>query len=668
MLLLLGGWKNLKDCNLLWQNPSKVGPFFAAATGFIFHIVNYYRGLQSMMKEAKMELKTMMQNFRKNLQAELLEKARRVTSEIDKIADRAKDGLTSLGVAVPDLPPASTLVSEQADGDKSVVLPEFARELLDQFAVGKIKADQLPTLIQKKMMTLVNEKLEEQGLVENFEFFVQISSLVSQGNHQGVKRILVDKIWYLCMDHLEQNGFPASVKALVEQVSAGRASSESIAVMIRPLEERADQLVDGLIKVLTGRGLAGPESMQAMLRATLQLILRDVIRAAKDATFYQQCMGNMNNFRNSVLKFRTGETSEGQSWNSQFRDGLERMVQEVAETAIHPETGVKFLEGLEFLMQISAVSGSKAFRCWAILDVVIEKLLAESQMTGKNMVDTIFKAFSANSKRLRDELRRVASDEKITEVFRRLGLGMKKDDSDEFLELRKLVTDPIIDETTAFKRAFEDVRKKYHGFINCDRQVFMEQVKGYIAHKLVETFKGERGKEMAATLKALALLNDRDKAVQLSLLETEMVVFAESEVRTRWTSQNSKVTKDTIKSECLSDYLRAVLYAPLGTQWIGHTVDDGEKRKELELRYPGHQIKNNDELENELRKEHSKKASFTTNQLAEFKLDRLTWNSWIVVDDKTWTIKDEHPEPDPWQWNAETADTREHFKGACCDP
>ena len=67
-----------------------------------------------MMKEAKMELKTMMQNFRKNLQAELLEKARRVTSEIDKIADRAKDGLTSLGVAVPDLPSASTLVSEQA--------------------------------------------------------------------------------------------------------------------------------------------------------------------------------------------------------------------------------------------------------------------------------------------------------------------------------------------------------------------------------------------------------------------------------------------------------------------------------------------------------------------------------------------------------------------------
>lgn len=44
---------------LFWQvlgmflNPNRVGPFFAAVVGFVFHVTSYYRKLMNFFEEAK---------------------------------------------------------------------------------------------------------------------------------------------------------------------------------------------------------------------------------------------------------------------------------------------------------------------------------------------------------------------------------------------------------------------------------------------------------------------------------------------------------------------------------------------------------------------------------------------------------------------------------------
>jgi uncharacterized protein YeaO (DUF488 family) len=207
----------------MFLNPNRVGPFFAAIICFVYHITSYYRGLEELVKEAKIKLKEMMETFRKNLQAELLEKAKSLTGKIDDLANTARSGLEDVaGRSLPGLPSADTLQNDSGSpdaGGSAIVLPSFAQKLCEDFAAGKIKSEQLPNLIQKKMLSLVTAELDALGFVDKFEFLMLISSMVSQGKHEDVKRVLIDKIWRLGVDYLESNGFSVSLKALIEQAS-----------------------------------------------------------------------------------------------------------------------------------------------------------------------------------------------------------------------------------------------------------------------------------------------------------------------------------------------------------------------------------------------------------------------------------------------------------------
>ena len=112
----------------MFLNPNRVGPFFAAATGFVYHIISYYRGLQNQLKRSKIKVKEMMQDFRDKLQGELREKAANITDQIEQEAKKiegqmknrvvgdVKAGLNSVGLSQRGS--AAALKS-------SAILPEF---------------------------------------------------------------------------------------------------------------------------------------------------------------------------------------------------------------------------------------------------------------------------------------------------------------------------------------------------------------------------------------------------------------------------------------------------------------------------------------------------------------------------------------------------------------
>ena len=242
----------------MFLNPNRVGPFFAAATGFTYHIVCFYRGLENQLKEAKMKLKQMMQEFRANLPEGLMQLATKITDQIEKEANK----ICEHGIA-------------GENGSSS--WPEFATELMEDYANQKIRSSKIPAEVKRRLLGLVNKKLEAHGVMDEVEFVMQISPFVSAGDHQGVSRVLKAKILDIFWTYLESRGFPALLRALMKDASATVEDVSSASTM-QDLRNKAKDMVEGLIKdELAPRTLAGPECMHPMLSSKLTGILTRMI-------------------------------------------------------------------------------------------------------------------------------------------------------------------------------------------------------------------------------------------------------------------------------------------------------------------------------------------------------------------------------------------------------
>ena len=156
------------------------------------------------------------------------------------------------------------------DDHGTILLPSFARKILEDYGRGKLKLKQVPPLIQQKLQESIIATFEDSGFIDKIGFVVQISSLASKGEISGMRRVVVDKIGVLVMDFMEAQGFAATVESLLDDAKSWTDNPS----MMQEMREQLNKDIDDLInRVLAPKALAGPRAMHPLLRDNLRKVL-----------------------------------------------------------------------------------------------------------------------------------------------------------------------------------------------------------------------------------------------------------------------------------------------------------------------------------------------------------------------------------------------------------
>ena len=702
----------------MFLNPNRVGPFFAAVTGFVFHIMSYYNGLQDQFKQAKIKLKEMLLEFRQKFQAEVAAKAKELASRIEDhtakvvggVDDFAQDAAAKLGLS-------SNGGGGGAGG--SLVVPEFVSRILEDVAMQKIELQDVPDEVQRRMLELVNAKLDAYGVMDELEFVVEISSLVAKGDHAGVKRVIINKLWELLHALLEAEGFSVALETLMEK------ARDNTQQTLENVQDRKDQLttqltgqltkssaeiVERLVKdVLAKRGLAGPASMQPLLSTELKEILRQIIVDASDGPmafdalhkFVQAISTKLDQAITTKLDqarqtsgqdvMQSGfdmldsaheQSSDGQlslSLAERLKDGMMLVIRTEAEQCM-------LLRGLEFVMQMSAVSGSASYRCWTIANAAFD-LLLEHSGTAEDLFDEFLKLDSA-SKQV-DAFAGTVSTQlgnRFDQVFGDMGfIGEDSDRSQPVSVLRTFLIgtmNPVDDTKNQRKHlnhTIKRIRAKYGNFKEDKGKEAMKRVQegilDFVRKKVEQSFNTDLGMEKADKLRTISRIEDLDeKRAKLSLEIAELRSWAESEVASYWCAIQS-----TKKRTALVESLSSVLCCEMGTEWqkIKWEEVEGEALKEIHC----------EELEKKIisvRPKESAAASHSFVTLAEGvkgmtitlkgggeKGIEVSRGMYVKVDQDYYRPKNgcDEAEEDSWGPNAPNENDHGYFKGACaCMP
>jgi len=583
----------------MFLNPNRVGPFFAAVTGFVFHITSYYNGLQNQFKQAKIKLKEMMLEFRQKFQAEVTAKAKELASRIEDqtakavgaVDDFAQDAAAKLGLS-----------SDGGDSGAggSLVVPEFVSHILEDVAMQKIKLQEVPDEVQTRMLELVNAKLDAYGVMDELEFVVEISSLVAKGDHAGVKRVIINKLWELLHAQLEAQGFSAALETLMEE--ARDNVQQTLKDVQDQLTKSSAEMVDRLVKdVLAPRGLAGPASMQPLLSTKLKEILRNIIvqfaskgPMAFDAVqkFTETITTELDQARQTPGQhvMRSGfdmlDSAHEQISNGQLSICLADRLKEGLMLVIRKEAEKRnLLKGLEFAMQMSAVSGSTSYRCWTIANAAFDLLLEHSD-TAEQLLD---KFLERNPHDFQEDIRNLKP--KFEKVFQDL-FGSELPPC--LSKLQSFLIDPSR-KSTKTSDTIKRIRAKYGNFKKANNggasamERLQQGILEFVREQLRETFKTDLGREKAEKLKIISFIENADeKKAKLSLEIAELRSWAESEVASYWCA-----IEGTRKRKALIESLSPVLCSEMGTEWEKIKLEEveGESLTEIQCKALSDKIK-----------------------------------------------------------------------------
>jgi hypothetical protein len=600
----------------MFLNPGRVGPFFAAATGFMFHIVRFYRGLESQLKEAKMKLKKMIQEFRANLPEEL-------TKGATKIADQIEGSWME-----------TMFEHDIAKENGSSSMPKFVAELMEDYANQKIQISEIPAEVKRRLLGLVNAKLEAHGMMDEVESVMQIRPMVSAGDHQGVARALNGKIFDILWAYLDSRGFPVLLKALMEDAMENKSSlltiqDTDIISTAKDLRDKAKDLVQGLIKdELAPRALAGPESMHPILASKLTGILTRMIdekglQALRTFDDFSEKVANIIGTQKIEMKNETMADSSTTVSTGAMTDNLTVKLLAIID---HEAQQKKVIDSLEFLMQLCAISGNVRYRHWAISSVLLDMLLrtyininlgdvAASTKPGRRgsrdsvgrivvedglgrmgscttTVDQVLERFCDGHNKLLDTL-----ETSIESVRERIGLPGPIDSDDDFEGKLKEILQIARDEQ--FRTTHDVIRGKYGNyFVTCSTVDAMKSVQDeimkFIYDKVNDTFDTDLGSALAQKLHVISNFKDaNEKKTHLSLLETQIVNFAQNQVLSSWLAR-----KGTKLRPSLFERLRPFLYREHGPPHAWRKITQDKTAALTEVTHKGlKEIKGGESLE-----------------------------------------------------------------------
>ena len=637
----------------MFLNPNRVGPFFAAVTGFVFHITSYYNGLTDQFKQAKIKLKEMMVEFRQKVQAEVAAKAKELASRIEDqttkvvgaVDDFAQDAAAKLGIS-----------SDGGDGGDggaggSLVVPEFVSQILEDVAMQKIKLQEVPDEVQTRMLELVNAKLDSCGVMDELEFVMEISSLVAKGDHAGVKRVIINKLWELLHALLEAQGFSAALETLFEE------ARDNVQQTLDQLTKSSAEIVERLVKdELAPRGLAGPASMQPILSAKLKEILRTVIveLASKGPMALQKFAEKMTTQLDQARQtsgqhvMRSGfdmlDSAHEQISNGQLSICLADRLKEGLMLVIRKEAEKRnLLKGLEFAMQMSAVSGSTSYRCWTIANAAFDLLLEHSEHAEQlfdKFLESTPNTFQRDIRNLKSKFEKVFQDLFGSELPPCLS------------KLQSFLIDPskkstkTIDTIKRIQAKYGNLRKAKIGGASA-MEGLQQGILEFVREQVRETFKTDLGREKAEKLKTISFIENADeKKAKLSLEIAELRSWAESEVASYWCA-----IEGTRKRKALIESLSSVLCSEMGTEWEKIKLEEVEGESLTEIK--------NDTLKGKIRK-----AAADDVILGEgVKELQVSRDNYIKVDSDYYRPKDGCDEADEHCWGPNHDDPK-YFNGA----
>ena len=634
----------------MFLNPNRVGPFFAAVTGFVFHITSYYNGLTDQFKQAKIKLKEMMVEFRQKVQAEVAAKAK-------ELASRIEDQTTKVVGAVDDFAQdAAAKLGLSSDGGDSgaggsLVVPEFVSHILEDVAMQKIKLQEVPDEVQTRMLELVNAKLDSCGVMDELEFVMEISSLVAKGDHAGVKRVIINKLWELLHALLEAQGFSAALETLFEE------ARDNVQQTLDQLTKSSAEIVERLVKdELAPRGLAGPASMQPILSAKLKEILRTVIveLASKGPMALQKFAEKMTTQLDQARQtsgqhvMRSGfdmlDSAHEQISNGQLSVSLAEQLKEGMMLVIRKEAEERNLfKGLEFAMQMSAVSGSTSYRCWTIANAAFDLLLEHSEHAEQlfdKFLESTPNTFQRDIRNLKSKFEKVFQDLFGSELPPCLS------------KLQSFLIDPskkstkTIDTIKRIQAKYGNLRKAKIGGASA-MEGLQQGILEFVREQVRETFKTDLGREKAEKLKTISFIENADeKKAKLSLEIAELRSWAESEVASYWCA-----IEGTRKRKALIESLSSVLCSEMGTEWEKIKLEEVEGESLTEIK--------NDTLKGKIRK-----AAADDVILGEgVKELQVSRDNYIKVDSDYYRPKDGCDEADEHCWGPNHDDPK-YFNGA----
>ena len=120
-----------------------------------------------------------------------------VQAQIDELAADAKSDIESTSMAMLSTDPPGAYSNHRNDPKsekEAIVLPTFARSMLEDMCAGKVQAQQMPTLIKKTLTDIINDELYACGFTDLFGFVVQMSTYACKHDSRGMKRVLLDKV------------------------------------------------------------------------------------------------------------------------------------------------------------------------------------------------------------------------------------------------------------------------------------------------------------------------------------------------------------------------------------------------------------------------------------------------------------------------------------------
>jgi hypothetical protein len=261
-----------------------------------------------------------------------------------------------------------------------------------------------------------------------------------------------------------------------------------------------------------------------------------------------------------------------------LKEGLMLVIRKEAEKR-------NLLKGLEFAMQMSAVSGSTSYRCWTIANAAFDLLLEHSEHA-EQLFDKFLESTPNNFQR---DIRHLKS--KFEKVFQDL-FGSELPPC--LSKLQSFLIDPskkstkTIDTIKRIQAKYGNLRKAKIGGASA-MEGLQQGILEFVREQVRETFKTDLGREKAEKLKTISFIENADeKKAKLSLEIAELRSWAESEVASYWCA-----IEGTRKRTALIESLSPVLCSEMGTEWEKIKLEEveGESLTEIQCKALSDKIK-----------------------------------------------------------------------------
>eukprot|EP00961_Rhodomonas_salina_P098916 1330706-Rhodomonas_salina.2 len=139
-----------------------------------------------------------------------------------------------------------------------------------------MKRKDIPKRVSEEMQSLIMTKLNETGYINNLRESVQLSAMSNASQSEDFDQARIDRLSIYVIEEMEAQGLSAAGQLLAE--TPGDSHKKDREKNVNSIKHTIKDSVETIVRnVLVPSGLAGPESMRALLKERLEKVFLEVM-------------------------------------------------------------------------------------------------------------------------------------------------------------------------------------------------------------------------------------------------------------------------------------------------------------------------------------------------------------------------------------------------------